>query len=605
MPPITNDTPIDTSNTQFRQAVAFVTNTNEHLFLTGKAGTGKTTFLRYIREHCMKQCAVVAPTGVAAMNAGGETIHSFLQLPFGPFVPGNAGGFGRSAGETQDKHSLLANLRMNELKKKLIRRLQLLIIDEVSMVRADVMDAIDLVLRHVRRNYHQPFGGVQMVFIGDPFQLPPVVRDEDHEILRHFYPGPYFFDSVAIRQQPPVYIELKKIYRQKEQSFIDLLNRVRNGNALQEDINTLNERYTANPVQEDGYIMLCTHNHIADDINKQALAAIDAMTHNFDATITGQISDKSVPGERVLTLKKGAQVMFIKNDLQTPRRYYNGKIGKVDRIDAAGIQVVFPESNDTVIVPLETWKSVRYSLNSKGNVEEEETGSFTQFPLRLAWAVTVHKSQGLTLDKAVVDLNRAFAPGQVYVALSRCTSLGGIVLRSPLQLSNILVDERVVAFSEYEDDEEELEVALEEGELRAKSARLQQQFSFAGLVTLLQQQLPVLQKTKTGPREENIALQDKLFSNMSAAHVNAEKFCKLLHALVMNKEASRMHERMAAAVGYFDKQVLEPAILQVTAHLALLETHTKVVKQVRLWKDVKTELEAKLKEIRSVMPATA
>ncbi|WP_345080409.1 ATP-dependent DNA helicase [Nemorincola caseinilytica] len=604
MLPLTDTETIDTSNTQFRQAVAFVTNTREHLFLTGRAGTGKTTFLKYIKEHCGKQCAVIAPTGVAAMNAGGETIHSFLQLPFGPFAPGRASGFGTGMAEAQDAHSLLANLRMNEMKKKLIRRLDLLIIDEVSMVRADVLDAIDLVLRHVRRDHTQPFGGVQMVLIGDPYQLPPVVTDEDHAILGHFYNGPYFFDSWVIRQYPPVYIELKKIYRQKEQTFIDLLNRVRNGNALQSDVDLLNERYRPGTQQEEGYIVLCTHNHIADDINKRALDGIDAPLHTFEATINGEVNERSIPGERLLQLKKGAQVMFIKNDLQTPRRYYNGKIGKVAGIGTGGIKVSFTDSSETVEVPLDTWRSVRYTLNKQtGNVEEEELGSFTQFPLRLAWAVTVHKSQGLTLEKAIVDLNRAFAPGQVYVALSRCTSLDGLVLRSPLELHNILVDERVMEFSQYENEEDELDAVLAESELKAKALALQQRFMFGALLELMAQHLPDLQKVRSGPKEQNLALHEKITQRLTGAEAHAALFGKQLQTLLAEANEEKLAARLAAAAAYFDKEVLTACLQWVDEHLALLREYQKVLRQTRIWMEVKEMLVVRQKEMRSLSPA--
>jgi len=602
----TNTFVVDTDNVFFQKAVAFVTETDENLFLTGRAGTGKTTFLKYIREHCGKQIAVVAPTGVAAMNAGGETIHSFLQLPLGPFVPGNAGGFGKKADGTQDKHSLIANLRLKEPKINLLRRLELLIIDEVSMVRADVLDAIDLVLRHVRRNMYRPFGGVQVVLIGDPFQLPPVVREEDWEILGGFYKGPYFFHSQVLQQCPPVYIELKKIYRQKDQVFIDILNRVRNGDVTNADIALLNDKYNPEPPKEPGYIILCTHNQIADEINQRELAKIEAVLHKFEATITGEVNEKSIPGERVLQLKKGAQVMFIKNDMQTPRRYYNGKIGVVADINAGGIWVSFAGSEDMVEVPQDTWKNVKYRLNTQtNNVDEEETGSFSQFPLRLAWAVTVHKSQGLTLEKAVVDLNRSFAPGQVYVALSRCTSLEGLVLRSKLLHSNVMVDRRVTEFSEYESDEEELEAVLEEGALKAKAARMQKIFALDGLVAQTKQMLPELLKRKTGPKTENLELQDKLLRTLEQANGHAETFGAQMRDLILSSNTTVLQERQRAAVKYFTTQVISPCVQWIDAHFAALEKHPKVTKQTKMWTDMKTALVVKRRQLQDVVLVTA
>jgi hypothetical protein len=602
----TNTFVVDTDNVFFQKAVAFVTETDENLFLTGRAGTGKTTFLKYIREHCGKQIAVVAPTGVAAMNAGGETIHSFLQLPLGPFVPGNAGGFGKKADGTQDKHSLIANLRLKEPKINLIRRLELLIIDEVSMVRADVLDAIDLVLRHVRRNHYQPFGGVQVVLIGDPFQLPPVVREEEWEILGSFYKGPYFFHSQVLVHHPPVYIELKKIYRQKDQAFIDILNRVRNGDVTTADISLLNDRYNPEPPQEPGYIILCTHNHIADEINQRELAQIEGVLHKFEATITGEVNEKSIPGERVLQLKKGAQVMFIKNDLQTPRRFYNGKIGTVADINAGGIWVSFAGREDKVEVPMDAWRNVKYTLNKHtNNVEEEETGSFSQFPLRLAWAVTVHKSQGLTLEKAVVDLNRSFAPGQVYVALSRCTSLEGIVLRSKLMQSNVMVDRRVTEFSEYESDEDELEAVLEEGALKAKAVRMQKTFALDELVAQTKQMLPELLKRKTGPKTENLELQDKLLRTLEQANAHAETFGAQMRDLILSSSTTLLHERQRAAVKYFTTQVISPCVQWIDAHFIVLDKHPKVAKQTKLWTEMKTTLVVKRRQLQDVVLVAA
>lgn len=603
MPDITEDTVhIDTSNSVFQKAVAFVTHTDENLFLTGRAGTGKTTFLKYIRTHCGKECAVIAPTGVAAINAGGETIHSFLQLPLGPFVPGNAGGFGKKADGTQDKHSLLANLRLRETKINLLRRLELLIIDEVSMVRADVMDAIDLVLRHVRSNHYVPFGGVQMVFIGDAFQLPPVVREEEWSILGLYYPGAYFFDSQVLMLNPPVYIELKKIYRQKDQSFIDILNRVRSGEVTQTDIAVLNERYIQLPPKEEGYIMLCTHNYIADDVNKRELDAIDATLHSFEGTTTGEINLKNLPAEQVLHLKKGAQVMFIKNDMQTPRRFYNGKIGTVHEINANGIQVTFADSKDKVQVPQEVWKNMRYTLDKQaGKIMEEETGSFSQFPLRLAWAVTIHKSQGLTLQKAVLDINRSFAPGQVYVALSRCTTIEGIVLRGPLYAESVKVDSRVIAFSENENEEDELEAVLEAGERKAMAAKLQRVFSFGALLLYCRQQQPDLMKRKTGPKEEGLALLEKIIKSLEQADVHAKNFGKEVQNLVAASDKEQLEVRKKAAVNYFSQQVLAPCIQGVDAHFLLLDKFPKIAKQTKTWNGLKEQLQAKDKELQGVL----
>ena len=590
---------IDSENTIFTKAVALVKETNENLFLTGKAGTGKTTFLKYIKHNIAKQCAIVAPTGVAAINAGGETIHSFLQLPFGPFVPGTAGGYGRQGDGTQDKHSLLANLRLKETKIKLLRKLELLIIDEVSMVRCDLLDSMDLVLRHVRKS-REPFGGLQMVFIGDLFQLPPVAKDEDWEILKNFYNSPYFFDSAVLRHNPPLYIELRKIYRQKEQAFIDILNRIRTGLVEHQDIQQLNTLYNPQPQKESGYIILCTHNRIADSINQESLNKLTTPAHTFKGTITNEFNPKNLPTDEVLTVKQGAQVMFVKNDIQTPRRYFNGKIAKVDKIDAEGIWISFPDDNnkETLLLELETWKNMRYTLNQqKGEIEEEESGSFTQYPIRLAWAITVHKSQGLTLQKAVVDLNQSFAPGQVYVALSRCTTMEGLVLRSKLSIENVITDNRIIDYAQSEKDEDELDNLLDIGRREAAASRLYRIFSFTELLEYLAQMLTVLTKWKTGTAEKHLELHTRIFSVLTKANGHAKGFHKEIKQLTEEAEFVRLYERKIAAAKYFSEQVLIPLITAIETHITSLGTLTKTAKQTRVWKGMKETLEQKNKEI--------
>lgn len=595
------DTP-DADNLTFLKAATFVCDTDENIFLTGKAGSGKTTFLKYIRSQTKKKCAVVAPTGIAAINAGGETIHSFLQLPFGPFIPGTATGFGATPDNVEDKHSLLARLRLRDTKLQLLRKLQLLIIDEVSMVRADLLDAMDLVLRHVRRQYHKPFGGVQMVFIGDMFQLPPVAQPEDWEILRTFYPSTYFFDSVVIRQNPPLYIELTKIYRQKDKVFIDLLNRIRTGNVTHDDIDTLNARFVQEGVDYKGYIVLCTHNQIADTINREELAKLTTPIHSFKGKITNDFSEKNLPTEMELSLKEGAQVMFIKNDLQTPRRYYNGKIGVVERIDANGIKVSFPgePASASLIADLEVWKNVRYALDArKGEVVEDEIGSFSQYPLRLAWAITVHKSQGLTLDKAIVDLNRAFASGQVYVALSRCTSIEGLALRSRLNIENVMIDNRIIDFAETEADEAELDTRLEASRRHAHLSRMIHAFTFTELIEAVTQAALELSKRKLGPAQQNMDLIGKIRNALVTAQTHAETFHWQVRSFFEAGEDIKTLERGKAASQYFSGKVFVPILADIDAHLILLADKTKVAKHAKVWNTLRILVDQKNAEILS------
>ncbi len=594
---------LDLSNSIFQKAVSFVRDTNQNLFLTGKAGTGKTTFLKYIKTQTRKQCAIIAPTGVAAINAGGETIHAFLQLPFSPFVPGSAGGFGKLPG-ADDKHSLLANLRLRDTKIKIIRKLELLIIDEVSMVRCDLLDAMDLVLRHVRRNMLQPFGGIQVVFIGDLFQLPPVAPENDWSILRQYYQSPYFFDSYVLRQTPPLYIELTKIYRQKDQIFIDILNRVRSGNTRQSDIDQLNKQYDPLPKKEPGYIILSTHNRIADEINQKALEDLPGTLHKFKGSIKNEFNPKNLPTDEELLLKTGAQVMFIKNDLKVPKRYYNGKIGVVSAISAGVIYVKFPGENDNDALQLEqeTWKNMRYTLNQqKGEIEEEESGSFTQYPVRLAWAVTVHKSQGLTLQKAVVDLNQSFAPGQVYVALSRCVNMEGLSLRTMLHLNNVIVDERVINFAQNESDEDELEELLETSMRQTAAEQLCKLYSLTELTALAERTRPELIKKKSGPVEENLKVIDAVIELLNDAKPHADNFQRLIMSLSAARSSEKLEERKKAATAYFTDKVVAPCRTQIAAHLLLLETYGKIIKLTKLWKDLDAALIEKANELQKAL----
>ena len=410
----------------------FVQNTDVHIFLTGKAGTGKTTFLRNLALKSYKRMVIVAPTGVAAINAGGVTIHSFFQLPFGPIVPD-----GQSL-------SLLSNMKLSKTKLKIIRSLDLLVIDEISMVRADLLDAVDTVLRKVRR-CDKAFGGVQLLMIGDIQQLAPVARQNEWELLQDYYKSVYFFDSHVLQKNPYICVELDHIYRQNDTEFIDILNQVRNNRLDSNNLQILNSRCIPNfkPDDNEGYITLTTHNSQADEINEEKLNAIDSETLTFTAEITGIFPENAYPTKEMLELKVGAQVMFVKNDPSPEKLYYNGKIGKIIAYDKdEGIKV---RCDDEVInvMPVK-WQNFEYTLNEQTNeIEEKEIGSFTQIPLKTAWAITIHKSQGLTFEKVVLNAEMAFAHGQVYVALSRCTSLKGLVLNAKIS-NNVLYNDNTI-----------------------------------------------------------------------------------------------------------------------------------------------------------------
>ena len=412
-----------------------VEKTDMSLFLTGKAGTGKTTFLREVVRYTKKKCIVLAPTGIAAVNAGAMTIHSFFQFGLGPFVQG----------VIEPK----SDFRINKSKLELIRHLQLLIIDEVSMVRADLMDHIDVELRRIRRN-SKPFGGVQLLMIGDLQQLPPIAHGGEDELLRQYYKTLYFFSSAALKSMKYNCIELKNVYRQTDRHFIDILNHARDCTLTSQDISDLNARYVPgfSPKPEDGYIRLMTHNRQVDYVNETELEKLDSKPYTFVAAVTGTFPEESYPTADSLTLKKGAQVMFIKNDPE--RRFINGTLGEVKSIDKNSIAVRLAESGTVIDVEPMEWQNIRYQFDEESKeISSKQIGRFKQYPLKAAWAITVHKSQGLTFDKAIIDVHAAFSPGQAYVALSRCRTLDGLVLSSPVSASVFMRDNAVDAYMNY------------------------------------------------------------------------------------------------------------------------------------------------------------
>jgi len=432
---------INELNPKLQLAYDFINYTNKSVFLTGKAGTGKTTFLHYIKKTCHKRVITVAPTGVAAINAGGVTIHSFFQLPFGPYIPNYT--------RKTDPQSSFAR-KFNKNKINLIKSLDLLIIDEISMVRADLLDGINDVLKQYR-DKNKPFGGVQLLMIGDLHQLSPVVKDDEKNILKDLYNTVYFFSSNALKEINPVNIELTHIYRQSDQEFIDILSYVRNNNLNNTILEKLNKRYIPNflPQNNDGYIILTTHNSKVQNINQAKLNSLNSEIKTYTAIIKDHFPEYAYPTEKELELKVEAQVMFIKNDPSPAKEYYNGKIGKIIEFDNDDIIVECHDDQSIINVKPVMWNNVKYSLNEKTKeIEEHVEGSFIQYPLKLAWAITIHKSQGLTFEKAVIDANESFAHGQVYVALSRCKSLEGMILKTPITQTSVISDKTISTFTE-------------------------------------------------------------------------------------------------------------------------------------------------------------
>lgn len=577
----------------------FINQTNRSIFLTGKAGTGKTTLLKEIIKSTHKNCVVVAPTGIAALNAGGVTIHSMFQLPFGGFIPDNSTPQFLENSKFETKATLRRHFKMSGLKKSVIQNMELLIIDEVSMLRSDLMDAIDFMLQSVRRK-NMAFGGVQVLFIGDLLQLPPIIREEEWRTLRSYYKGKFFFHSHVIQQNPPLYIELSKIFRQTDEQFISVLNNLRNNQISQNDIQILNQFVQPNfdLKANKGYITLTTHNVKADTINSQSLVDLKGKAKSYKALIVDDFPEKIYPLEEKLELKIGAQVMFIKNDLSFDKNYFNGKMGIIKSLSDEEILVHFPEEKKTIEVERYEWQNIRYYVDENTKeISEEVLGTFTHYPIKLAWAITVHKSQGLTFDKAALDVSQVFLPGQAYVALSRLRSLNGLVLLSPLQMNGISSDQDVMEYAENKATEALLENSLKLETKNFIHNYLKSSFDWTDLAQEWRNhQFSYNENSELSAKSKHALWAKKQTEAIESLLDPSRKFIAQLNTLFKEEEVDFqfVFDRIQAAYSYF----LQPLDVLVYEILWKLEEVIRI-KKVKAFYDELVVLEAQ--QVRAVL----
>ncbi len=587
-------------------ASRFLNTTSSHVFLTGKAGTGKTTFLKSLAEYTHKNFIVVAPTGIAALNAGGVTIHSQFLLPPVTFLPDRflPDDFAES-GRVLNQNVLARKHPLNSARKQVLRSIDLLVIDEVSMLRADLLDAIDYRMKAARSNFRQSFGGVQVLFIGDLYQLPPVVRNEEQEVLSRYYKSPWFYEAKALQEDPPVYIELDKIFRQHDSGFIDILNNLRNNTVTKHDIETLNQYYK--PADEisslQEVITLTTHNYKADELNQRELRNLNSPSHFFDAFLEGDFPESMYPVQASLELKEGAQIMFIRNDTSEDKKYFNGKLATVHKIEDDDIWVTMAGTHEEYMLKRERWENKRYTVESNSHeMGEEVIGSFEQYPVKLAWAITVHKSQGLTFEKAIIDVGQAFAGGQVYVALSRLRSLDGLVLRTRITPSVISTDEQVAAFALANHQPERLTEVIQKKQQLYLQQLINQTFDFS----LLIKDLNYVQKDKgeEGFTEETMKpVLTQLVEILEAEKINTEKFRRQLIDLLLTNQHSLLLERITKGRAYY-RSFLFQAMKLLLEHLQVMKKQTRVKTYVNQLTELDLALSKKLEEVDKALHLT-
>lgn len=582
-----NSTTQDTdTNVPFDMACQFVAHTAKSVFVTGKAGTGKTTFLKQLRDHTPKKLAIAAPTGVASIHAGGVTLHSLFQLPFKPFLPTTSNQSFQQEHNFCDQKSLFTTTHLSAAKIEVIKELEVLIIDEVSMVRADLLDAIDTILRHYRGN-ENPFGGLQMVFIGDLYQLPPVVRNEEWNVMQMYYDSPFFFEAHALKALNPLVIELKKTYRQKDGLFLDILNRIRVNGVHPSDLEHLNTYYkpTFRPEANEAYITLTTHNDKAETINRFQLNQLKTDEKKYKALVSGEFNERSYPVELQLHLKIGAQVMFIKNDKGENRRFFNGMLAVVSEMQDEYIMVKPVSGADEMKVERETWKNIRYQANKeKDSIDEEELGSFIQFPLRLAWAITIHKSQGLTFERAIVDAGDSFAAGQVYVALSRLTTTKELVLYSKITPQSIRVDERILKYLEVSHPIDELKPYLKVQQQKYLALSLKKAFQFDDLVHESYEQYIYAGERQISDQQTAVDCLKSVHTSLSDLHKVGLKFIGELDRILPTVEKEgyvHLHQRVTNATTYFEKRMTDECIEPLAAHIKEMIPKKKTKKYVK------------------------